>query len=144
MAQACPISSQRIDAGRVRMAAWIMSCFVLLFLVTGNILWFLPVLVDMAFRVAGWSAYAPMLLLARQINRLSRAAPKFEDAAPKRFAAQVGVLVSLAIAASWLLVFVKTSVSLAVVLLACMLLEAAFGFCVGCRLYGLAQLLKRR
>ncbi|MCC7467168.1 MAG: DUF4395 family protein, partial [Saprospiraceae bacterium] len=60
-------------------------------------------------------------------------------AAPKKFAAGIGMVFAFAIAGSLFLQWTWTAGILSGVLLFCALLESALSYCVGCVVYALLQ-----
>ncbi|HEX9008779.1 MAG TPA: DUF4395 family protein [Holophagaceae bacterium] len=90
---------------------------------------------DFALRAAGWPDLSPVARAAVLARRLSGLAPRPVNAGPKRFAASVGCLFSMGTALALLAGARALGLGLAAVLTACAGLEAAFGFCLACRLH---------
>ncbi len=86
--------------------------------------------------------FGPRLSVLSQLSSalaLRLAAPKLVTGAPKRFAQGIGAAMMAAAVASDLAGAPRLGLSLAAAVAACAFLEAAFAFCVGCRIYGLLQ-----
>jgi len=99
----------------------------------------LPLVADFAVRASGHPTWSPLAQLSRtQVVERLRGDRRPVAAGPKQLATGIGALVSgsAAVAA---LVFgaVGFSTALMAMLAAAAFLEAAFGFCIGCRLYAL-------
>ena len=90
---------------------------------------------DFALRAAGWPDLSPVARVAGLARRLAGLAPRLVNAGPKRFAASVGCLFSLGTALAMLAGARALGLGLAAVLATCAGLEAAFDFCLACRLH---------
>ena len=141
MAEACPISTERVDEHVVRSTAAfvvLVAATALLLpshLATGLLL--LALALDFIARGFGGGAYSPLGFLARTTVRLLTLSPGPTDAAPKRFAARIGVVFSLGAAVSFLLGATVAGLVFAAILLVAAFLEAAFALCIGCKVYAL-------
>lgn len=131
----CPVSAERINENAARAAAF----FVIITTVTGIVLNSYTILLvlaaDFALRAFTNGNASPVKFLARQTVSILNIPQKPVDAAPKKFAAGVGMVFCAAIAAFLLaglsaLAFVTTGV-----LFICAVLEGAAGICVGCIVY---------
>ncbi|HEY5506661.1 MAG TPA: DUF4395 domain-containing protein [Coriobacteriia bacterium] len=92
---------------------------------------------DFAVRGFGRPRYSPLATLGRGVANLARLSPKPVDAAPKRFAARIGLAFAFSAATLHLVYLPVAALSVTGVLVACATLEAALGLCVGCRVYSL-------
>jgi Domain of unknown function (DUF4395) len=128
----------QLDPRGVRFAAAVTTLVLAIVLVTGSgwlvlaqaIVFALPALLGMS-----WSPYGALFRLAVR----PRLGPptETEDAAPVRFSQTVGLVFTLVAAAGYLGgVTALGLVATAFALLAAFL-NAAFGFCLGCEVYGL-------
>jgi hypothetical protein len=139
----CPISGARRDNTTVRIVAgltvlitaaavalaWLSSTWIAA-LVMGALA------LDFALRAFGPPKYSPLAALARGIGSAVGAPQRLVDAAPKIFAARIG-LVFAAVTAIWLPFNLMAATVVAAVLVVCAFLESAFGFCLGCQVYSL-------
>ena len=140
-----------VDDVSVRLTAAAVLTVVVLAAVTGQ-WWLYGVLaVDFALRAAGRRTISPLGALTHHVARPRlRVAPRPTSAAPKRFAAGIGAVLTAAAFAVWLGQVVLTSApgsgavvvspvvwGITVVMIAFPTLEAAFGLCVGCKVYAL-------
>ncbi|BCD60514.1 MULTISPECIES: DUF4395 domain-containing protein [unclassified Nitratiruptor] len=128
----CPISSERVDVIQLRISGLFFIFFTLLYLFSHNILFFLPVALEMTLRLFD-KRLAPFLLTARWIQNLFAIQPKIEDGASKNFALKLGLLIAICIIMSFSIPVVSNM--FATILLLCIMLETLFGFCVGCVVY---------
>lgn len=133
----CPISSETVNQSIVRTTAF----FTVLLLLAGlfsNLKW-IALLLCFDFFIRGFTdlPLSPLRRAARAQVKLLRRKPKPIDAAPKRFAARLGFVVSAVIAILAFSGFHQAAhiVTQLFVLLAG--LEAFLGICLGCRIYSL-------
>lgn len=144
-AAACPVSGERLDERAVRFVAWITVVFLLLYLIVG-LRWIpLFLLVDFSMRGIFSRKWAPLALLARRVvKRFDFGTKKLINAAPKIFAARLGVLFSALLLLFQLIGFQNSlpTYIVGIMFLTAAFLEAAFAFCLGCRIYQLIQRLK--
>jgi hypothetical protein len=138
--QACPISGESRNERVARIVAAFVVAIVLVAADLGSpwdalILFVLAA--DFVVRGFGDARRSPLATLARGVANTLRLAPKPVDAAPEKFAARIGVVFS---ALSGLLFVVGLPVPALVVIgvfVVCATLEAALGYCVGCKVYAL-------
>jgi uncharacterized protein DUF4395 len=133
-----------VDPRGARFAAAVTAVALALVLVTGSV-WLAAAQVAV-FALAAFAGlrFAPYFILFRLFVAPRLGAPTAsEDAAPVRFAQAVGlvpVAVGFAGYATGLSALGVTATALA---LAAAFLDAAFGFCLGCELYGMIARLRR-
>jgi hypothetical protein len=146
VAVACPISGERLDERAVRLVAWITVTLLAVYLITGwsVIPWFL--LIDFSMRGVFSRKWAPLAIIGRGVvSRLDSSKKKLINAAPKIFAARLGIAFS-AILTILLVAGLGQSTATYIVggiFLTAALLEAAFAFCLGCHIYQFIQRLKQ-
>jgi hypothetical protein len=93
-------------------------------------------LTDFIIRVFVNPTYSPTLILGRLI--VSRQSPEYVDAAPKKFAWTIGLVLS-SIMFVLMVVINSYSVVTGIICLICLVFlffESAFGICLGCLFYG--------
>jgi hypothetical protein len=118
----CPISTERINENVVRLVALLVIVVAVLGWLTGSWLLFLLLAVDFGLR-------------AQWIAKKSSLGVKLTNAAPKKFAAGIGLIFGLSIALALMLNGAVIATSLSGALVLCAFLESALGFCVGCVVY---------
>lgn len=139
MNASCPISREIVDESVVRaVAAVVVVITIVALLNTPGVSAALLGLLAIDFGIRGFLAGAPspVLAFARMIAR-TRFTPRPVDAAPKRFAARVGMVFAVSSAGLYLIGATTAGFAVAAILLGCAALESALGFCVGCRVYAL-------
>ena len=143
----CPIAGYKIDENAARWVAGFVVVGVLVAVLGANFLrpWIIVFLaIDFGFRAFSRPKWSPLGRISGALLKSAGIPPKSVDAGPKRFAARIGlgftaVLLLLGLVGSDL-----ATRSVAGMLAACAFLEAAFGFCLGCRIYGLWYELRAR
>ena len=138
MAQACPISREQRDERVARTVAFLVILIVpgaLALRGAGGGAIMIALAIDFAIRAYLDPHYSPLAIVAKRIAKLLHLHRKPVDAAPKKFAAQIGLLFSIVIGTLLILHLTPAALAVSGVLLFCAFLEAAFGFCVGCEVY---------
>ena len=131
----CPISTERVDSHVVRLTGLMMACMIALYLVTGNLIFIVAILIDYFLRAFTKLSYSPLSWVAAQIVRGFKMQPKQIDKAPKIFAARVGWLMAL-LTAVFHFIYPPAAIAIAATLMIFALLESVFNFCAGCVIYG--------
>jgi len=152
MTLACPISFKQRDNNVAR----IVAVFVVIAALTANgliaaaqpsvylesRLTILPAVVlllvlaaDFAVRGFWHPKFSPLAIAGRGIHSGLGLKNDMTDAAPKVFAARIGLVFSLLAALLLVLGFSVAAQAVLVVLAICAFLEAAFSYCVGCKMY---------
>ncbi|WP_456451934.1 DUF4395 family protein [Hydrogenimonas sp.] len=131
----CPISNERVNERIARLVGGLVLLVALLYIARPSLLWLVLLLADFSAR----SFYRPASLFAQAARPLSErlGAPQIVDAAPKIFAARIGLGMSLAALGLHLVGSVEASRGVLGVMAFCAFFEAAFGYCVGCKFYTL-------
>ena len=136
----CPISGEMIDERAARIVGVFVLASALGYLLTGWMAWLWLLGFDFYSRIfrCDWSVFRWVAMMIRE----RYFAPKMVDAAPKMFAARLGL--AMAVAATLLhgigwLVAAKVAM---IFLLAAATLESVLGFCLGCWLHGLLPKIK--
>ena len=135
MSQACPISFQTIDENQVRIQATVITALSVLFLTTGWSAVMLFLAYDFAVRIAALPKLSPVYRISKSMVEMCKIAPAKADAAPKLFAARIGLAFSIVSYVLYAGGFETTALYLVAVLALCAFFEAALNFCVGCWFY---------
>jgi hypothetical protein len=144
MTEFCPISPDVVDDHATRIGAALTILIVLAILWQGR--FWLPLLLalDFGLRSRGWSTFSPIAQVSKVLRQAFRLQPRPTNAGPKRFAAAIGALFSLGIAAALWRHHPRVALVVAAVLILAASLEAFLGYCVGCKVYGVIQTLLPR
>jgi apolipoprotein N-acyltransferase len=92
-------------------------------------------LLDFFLRAFNFGKYSPLHLLSDQVIHSFQLPYKPIDQAPKRFAAKIGFILTIAILAAHILSWINLSHLLAMAIILFALMESVFGFCAGCHIY---------
>jgi mono/diheme cytochrome c family protein len=92
---------------------------------------------DFLLRALGYRKYSPLATVARTIVSALRLDRQTVNAAPKQFAAKIGVGFALTAAVLAFLGLTLAAQLVAAGLLGAAGLEAFLGYCVGCKIYAL-------
>lgn len=136
----CPVSGEKINESVARIAAFFVIIITIVALAFKLPVLLLALAADFALRAFTTGAYSPVKYASKQLFKLSWLSSKTGDAAPKKFAAGIGFVFSLAIAMLLFAHYYVAANLLATALLFCAALEAFAGYCVGCVIYTYAVL----
>lgn len=125
-----------LNGNKVRIVAFIVAVTGVIYLITGNIIPIIILVVDFAVRGFGLRQYSLLRFVAGKINNgLFNGSSKPVFAPPKTFAARIGLLFSAAIVILHVTGWLLTAGVLASVLISFALLESIGNICVACYLY---------
>ncbi len=139
MSSACPITNETVDERGARLCALIVLVPLWLSLALASPWPALFLAVDFALRGFGGRRWSPVARLSRSLLAILRLAPRPTNAGPKAFAAKLGFGFSVVVALAFLLGLETLGVAAGVPFALCAILEGTLGFCVGCRMYQVAQ-----
>lgn len=137
--RACPINRSRVDENCARLC----SSLVVGILAAGSLLaesWgpYMAAVLALDYFIRGFirPSLSPVCAATHALVRGLGIQPRYVNAAPKMFAAKLGFFFAAAFATFLFLRIHPAAYAAAGMFGACALLEAAFGFCVGCKIYG--------
>ena len=130
----CPISSEKIDEGVVRITGFIIASLIFLGLVSHQPMILGLVIIDYFIRAFTQHTNSPLSWVAKQMVTQFGADRKRIDKAPKIFSARVGLLFALG---GTLLYFFSPQAGsiILITLLVFALLESLGNLCMGCLMY---------
>lgn len=143
MGNSCPVSFIKVDGNLVRIGAFFVVLFIVLFLVTSEIFLLYVLAIDFYIRIYGNKAYSLIFQLSKLVKKIFNIKKSITDGAAKRLASQFGLAFSVI-----LIIEVQLSINMAfyitvTIFLFCALLEFIFDYCVGCKIYYLTKLFTR-
>lgn len=138
----CPVSPDKANENVLRIIAVQVIVFSLVSLVLNNYFISLFLILDFSLRSFTKGNYSPLRKIALYLNQFLKLEPKIIPAAPKKFAAGLGVVFSTFITISLIFNWLYLSVILGSLLIFCATLEGFFGVCIGCHIYSFLQKLK--
>lgn len=131
----CPVDFVTINENKARFVALLVFLLSVIFLLVGN--WFIPLFLSIDFYLRGFNGgrYSLLFGVADVAEKKIPLPNKPTDRGPKKFAAQMGFVMSLL-----LFIFSITGLYPAAFIVGAMLvlfsfLEWALGFCAGCYVY---------
>ncbi len=133
----CPISGDTIDENAARINGAIVCALLLIGVLTPAKWLFAYLALDYGLKVLAGFAYSPNCLMARFIADAMRLSSRMVDAAPKRFAATIGMLMCIAASIAGYTTSYTVFYVIVGVFGTCVVLETLAGFCVGCYLFRL-------
>ncbi|HFU73950.1 MAG TPA: DUF4395 domain-containing protein [Helicobacteraceae bacterium] len=139
MSQTCPLIFRQIDGTIARLNALFVSLFVILFLVSHELVWLYFVGLDFIIRLYGHKPYSPLYQLAMFVQKVLRLPQNMTDAGAKRLAALFGLFFVFLLIVTGHLGLIYFNYAIAAAFLACTSLELAFSYCVGCKVYWLIK-----
>jgi len=141
MAQVCPINFTTVDNTASRIGSLLTSGIVGLFFLTDHPVWLYALGIDLLVRLYGNKQYSPLFQAAKTLRQLLRLPVRKADGAAKNVAGHFGLLFVLLMIAAAQFGLVHTLQAVAAVYVLCLLMDAAFSFCVGCKVYYLYRLI---
>ncbi|NOQ31855.1 MAG: DUF4395 family protein [Helicobacteraceae bacterium] len=142
MLQACPISFNRVDGVTMRIKAFFIGSALIAYLVTGLQVILYTLVVDFAFSIFLNKKFSLSYIVAKQTQVLLKLEPNLTDAAAKKLASYFGLIFFTLIAIADGIGAHAILNIISAILLFCIFLEVAFDYCLGCKIYFLAQRVK--
>lgn len=143
MAQACPVNFTTIDSRASRIGSALILLLVISYMATGNVAILFFLTADLLLRLYGNSALSPVSVLSRRLMALLRIQTRPVDGAAKHVAGHFGLLFSVLLILMHFLHADAAAYGIAAVFGLCLLMDAVFNFCVGCKVYYLYLLLRK-
>lgn len=131
----CPVSGDRINGNAARAAAFYTILLTAFSLASGNYFISFLLAIDFGLRAFGPARFSLLRMLSVATVNLLRIDPVPADAAPKKFAAGLGMVFCLAIGTAEIFGQFFAAEIIGGMLLVCALLEGVFAFCLGCVVY---------
>lgn len=137
----CPVDFVTVNENKIRIIAFFALTLAVVYLFTD--IWFIMAFlgIDFFFRALNLGKFSLLAFLSDAVIKQLKVKTKLVDRAPKRFAAIMGTVFTLAILSLYLLHFIVLSNVLTVVLCCFAALESFAGFCAGCYIYSAGKFL---
>lgn len=136
----CPIDFIHINENKARLTALFVFILTIVYLLNGLWLIMAFLLVDFSLRAFNLGKYSLLGSISDAIIKQLKIKNKPVDRAPKRFAAGVGLVFSIAILIAGYFHQQLIVYSLSGVLIFFAILESFFGFCAGCYVYSAGKI----
>lgn len=131
----CPRSEEKINENVARILAFFVIIIVAVGVYFKSPLVFILLAIDFFLRTFTQGKYSLLKYISRKISAYFRIHEKMTDAAPKKFAAGMGLTLSIIlIGLLYCHYYIYADVA-ATILLICAVLEFLKGFCMGCIIY---------
>jgi hypothetical protein len=131
----CPVSEKRVNENVVRVIASLVILVTIISAYFTNYILAFFLAIDFLLRASDNEKFSPIRWVAQKIAALFSLPPKPIPAEPKKFAALLGFVFSLAIALFLTLNYLLAAFITVGILLGCAILESVFGICLGCYVY---------
>ena len=134
----CPVSERKTDENLTRIAAVLTVIITVTALLANSYLILFMLASDFAIRSFTTGTGSPLKILSGQIaGMLNIRNKKLTDAAPKKFAALLGMSFSLLAGVFIAVQLPVAAIITASILVFCAFLEGVFGYCLGCFVYSI-------
>lgn len=137
----CPVDFIPINENKARLTAFFVFILTIVYIL--NSFWLIMAFLAIDFSLRGFNLgkYSLLGFISDAIIKQLKIKNKPVDRAPKRFAAGVGLVFSLAILITGYFHQLLIVYALSCVLLFFAFLESGFGFCAGCYVYTVGRML---
>lgn len=131
----CPVDFITVNENKVRLTALNVFLLAVVYIIIPG--WIIPAFLTIDFFLRGYNfgKYSLLNMLSEKEVQLFGIKTKPIDQAPKRFAAKIGFIFSVAILAATIFNYGTAAIVLAMVLTLFAFLESFIGFCAGCYVY---------
>jgi hypothetical protein len=133
----CPISFKKIDEHVARLNGLFTVLLLVVYVLTSSLIPVVFLLIDFFFRGLEKPQFSPLAILSKFLLKSLNVKPLPINAGPKIFAARIGVIFAVLILGSELAGLPVTALVFTGIFGLCAFLEAAFSFCVACKIYPL-------
>jgi len=131
---ACPISKTQIDGNVARLNGFI-SLIIIALGTYNNLFWILLTL-DFILR-SFITKYSPIANFSKLVLNNTKIIPNPIDAAPKLFAAKIGLIMSIILVVMSLLNYSDSAFYFSIFFSIPVFLETFLGYCLGCQMYSI-------
>ncbi len=131
----CPVSAERVDNNVTRIIAAIVLLLAIVGIVLQNYFVFIFLSYDFLTRTFFKGNGSLLKLIGQQIVKFIKLNPKPINAAPRKFAAGLGLIFCVTIAVLIFLQLIVPSYIVGGTLALCAFMESVLGFCLGCYVY---------
>ena len=137
MSDVCPISFDTINEKVARVNAAVIVVLLAAFVTFSSNVIIVVITADFLVRALRKPQFSPVAIVSKNLLKMLKSKPKKTNAGPKIFAAKLGFLFSLISAVLAFSNLALPSQIVAGVLAVFAFMEAAFGFCLACKVYPL-------
>ncbi|MBC8109986.1 MAG: DUF4395 domain-containing protein [Verrucomicrobia bacterium] len=138
----CPVDFVSVNENKVRVTAFLVLLTILAFIFTMHPVFPVVLAIDFFLRAFQLGKFSPLAYTSEKIGVLLKLPFKATDQAPKRFAAKIGLVFSVAILVFYFLGWHILLISVVLAVFAS--LESLAGFCAGCYVYTFLKLFAKK
>lgn len=138
----CPVSGERVNESVVRLVAFFVLVILGTSFVLNSVMGALFLAFDFCVRSFTDGKYSPLKNISMKVAELCKMPVKPVDAAPKKFAAGVGMFFSILLGIAFQYELDMMAYVVASIFGICAFLESVFAYCLGCKVYSLLKLAK--
>lgn len=135
MSNACPLNFTKVDSTVSRFSALFVALLVLSYLATQNIYILFFLFVDFMLKLFLNPGISPIMMLAELLKSTLKIKTKYADGGAKKLAGYFGLFFVSSLIVTHFLHIWLLSLGIAIVFLACSLLDVFFDYCIGCKIY---------
>jgi hypothetical protein len=135
MSNACPLNFTKVDSNVSRFSALFVSLLVLTYLYTDNLYILIFLAIDFILKLFLNPGISPIMMLAEFLKGVFKVRDKYTDGGAKKLAGYFGLFFVLSLILAHFLHNWMLTLSIAVIFLACSLLDVFFNYCIGCKIY---------
>lgn len=135
MSYSCPMSFKQIDSNVSRLTSLLVSTLVVVYLFSDMIFLLYFLLFDFIMRLFIKKDNSPLYMLALGMKELFKIKENFIDSGAKRLATYFGLSFVVMLILTHYIDIYFLSLTIAVIFLACSLLDVFLNYCLGCKIY---------
>jgi len=135
MSNACPLNFTKVDSNVSRFSALFVAILVISYLYTHNIYILLFLFIDFVLKLFLNPGISPIMMLAELLKSIFSLKEKYVDGGAKKLAGYFGLFFVSSLIFTHFLDVWLLSLGIALVFLACSLLDVFFNYCIGCKIY---------
>jgi hypothetical protein len=140
----CPVSKNSIDENKTRIIAFLVIVLAGTGVYDVNCYLMGLLGIDFVIRAFTNGNASPLKLVAIGVSKLFHIKEKKGNAAPKMFAAGMGMTFCFIITVLQLTHFIPASQVVGILLIICAILECFFGYCLGCKVYTFLMMFRKK
>ncbi len=125
----------QVDGNLVRIGAFFVSVFVLVYLISSQVILLYVLAIDFYIRIYLDKKYSIIFQLSKLVKKVFTIKTAMTDGGAKRLASQFGLLFSIVLIGQAHFHLETALYITASILLVCAFLEFMFDYCVGCKVY---------
>jgi len=135
MSNACPLNFTKVDSNVSRFSALVVALLVLAYLNTQNVYILVFLFVDFVLKLFLNPGISPIMMLAEFLKSTLKIKTKYADGGAKKLAGYFGLFFVTSLIITHFFHIWLLSLGIAVIFLACSLLDVFFNYCIGCKIY---------